>query len=155
MNRACRVHRQPPKQLIAQFILLIRRYTDHRQRFLLLRQHVQWNFFIHCKLSTPIHNNIVQSNAPSTFQAQCYVQLITPTNGPMTQIYPPNTHNLPVILQDIQTKLQQLDLLDNVCERLSAIERKFDIVGQYIAQLKQTIHNQDKKKKKKVILKMI
>jgi uncharacterized spore protein YtfJ len=52
-----------------------------------------------------------------------------------------------VILQDIQTKLQQLDLLDNVCERLSAIERKFDIVDQYIAQLKQTIHNQDKKKK--------
>jgi len=51
-----------------------------------------------------------------------------------------------VILQDIQTKLQKLDLLDNVCERLSAIERKFDIVDQYIAQLKQTIHNQDTKK---------
>ena len=51
-----------------------------------------------------------------------------------------------MILQDIQTKLQQLDLLDNVCERFSAIERKFDIVDQYIAQLKQTIHNQDKKK---------
>jgi hypothetical protein len=54
-----------------------------------------------------------------------------------------------VILQDIQTKLQKLDLLDNVCERLSAIERKFDIVDQYIVQLKQTMHNQDKKRKEK------
>lgn len=51
-----------------------------------------------------------------------------------------------MILQDIQTKLQKLDLLDNVCERLSAIERKFDIVDQYIAQLKQTIHNEDTQK---------
>ena len=60
-----------------------------------------------------------------------------------------------MILQDIQTILQKLDLLDNVYERLSAIERQFIIVDQYIVQLKQTIHNQDKKKKKKVILKMI
>lgn len=95
--------------------------------------------------STPIHNNVLQSNTPSTFQGQGYGQPNMSTNDPMNQIYPPNTHNLPMILQDIQTKLQKLDLLDNVCERLSAIERKFDIVDQDIAQLKQTKHNQNKK----------
>ncbi|CAC5378006.1 unnamed protein product [Mytilus coruscus] len=97
--------------------------------------------------STPIHNNVAQSNAPRAFPYQgqsCTVPTMSTNDQMMNNMYVTQP-NLPVIIQDIQVKLQKLDLLDNVCDRLAAIERKFDVVDQYIAQLKQTAQIQDKK----------
>lgn len=50
---------------------------------------------------------------------------------------------LPNLPQDIQVKIQKLDLLDNGCNKIPAINRKFDVVDQDIALAKQTVGIQD------------
>ena len=94
--------------------------------------------------STPIHNNVVQSNAPQSFPTMGH-GYTAPMSTNHTSGMCIEQPILPMIIQDIQIKLQKLDLLDNVCERLTAIERKFDIVDQDIVQLKQSVQIQDKK----------
>ena len=96
--------------------------------------------------STPIHN-IQTSNTPLVFpgQGQGYIAPVISTNNQTTCSSDTVQPNLALIIQDIQVKLQKLDLLDNVCERLTAIERRFDIVDQDITHLKQTVQNQEQK----------
>ena len=94
--------------------------------------------------STPIHN-IGHSNAPHRFLGHGYLPSVMSTydqglnNSDVTQ------PNLAVIIQDIQIKLKKLDLLDKVCERLTAIEKRVDTVDQDISHLKQLAQTQEEK----------
>lgn len=53
--------------------------------------------------------------------------------------------NINTVLNDIQQKLQKLDILDSISERLRNIEGKFDIVEKDISQLKQSVNIHDQR----------
>ena len=64
-----------------------------------------------------------------------------------TTIDPLPYQNINTVLNDIQQKLQKLDILDSISERLRNIEGKFDIVEKDISQLKQSVNVHDQREK--------
>jgi archaellum component FlaC len=53
--------------------------------------------------------------------------------------------NINTVLNDIQQKLQKLDILDSISKRLRNIQGKFDIVEKDISQLKQSVNIHDQR----------
>jgi hypothetical protein len=75
--------------------------------------------------STPIHSTFAQSNAPHILvngQGQGHMNTqTTTTNQDMG-------FNLQTILNDIQSRLTKLKLLDSINDRLRNIEERFEMV---------------------------
>jgi chromosome segregation ATPase len=53
--------------------------------------------------------------------------------------------NISTVVNDIQHKLQKLDILDSISERLQNIEGNFDIVEKDMSQLKQSVNVHDQR----------
>ena len=74
--------------------------------------------------STPIHTTFAKLNAPHILvngQGQGHVNTQTTTNQDMV-------FNLQTILNDIQSRLTKLNLLDSINDRLRNIEQRFEMV---------------------------
>jgi hypothetical protein len=91
--------------------------------------------------STPIHSTVAQSNAPHTLvngQGQGHMNTqTTTTNQDMV-------FNLQTILNDIQSRLTKLNLLDSINDRLRSIEQRFEMVENDVSQLKRSVTEHEK-----------
>ena len=91
--------------------------------------------------STPIHSTFAQSNAPHILvngQGQGHMNTqTTTTNQDMV-------FNLQTILNDIQSRLTKLNVLDSINDRLRNIEQRFEMVENDISQLKRSVTEHEK-----------
>ena len=91
--------------------------------------------------STPIHSPFAQSNAPHILvngQGQGHMNTqTTTTNQDMV-------FNLQTILNDIQSRLTKLNLLDSINDRLRNIEQRFEMAENDISQLKRSVTEHEK-----------
>lgn len=91
--------------------------------------------------STPIHTNYSHLNAPQVFLSdQGQGQFNTQTVVRQQQSGP----SIELILSDIQVRLNKLNMLDSINDRLRNIEDRFDSVEKEIDQLKKSVTEHDK-----------